>query len=310
MIDAPERQDQYPALIDLEETGGWLVFGAGGAGKTTLLRTIAVSAAASGQRRPGRRARPRLRLARARCDQRRWPRSSTWRPVTTSRRSPGTSPCSHDELRRRRRLLADAHAEHLTAYNERHDPLPRILVLLDGFGGFMSTFGDGARGGSAMASAVPLESWIERLVTIVVDGRQVGIHTVITADRRNAVPARIHAAIGSRLIMRHADETGYNEHGISSMRAKTLDLSPGRGLWDGGPTVQIAAVARDPSARGQSDAIADFAALLGADRPQVLASAPLPDDLEVDVRRRSRRRHRSRFRSAWPTSAGRRSSSI
>ncbi len=140
----------------------------------------------------------------------------------------------HDELVRRRRLLADAHAEHLTAYNERHDPLPRILVLIDGFGGFMSTFGDGARGGLAMASAVPLESWIERLVTIVVDGRQVGIHTVITADRRNAVPARIHAAIGSRLIMRHADETGYNEHGISSMRAKALDLSPGRGLWDGG----------------------------------------------------------------------------
>ena len=139
-----------------------------------------------------------------------------------------------DELLRRRRLLADAHAEHLTAYNERHDPLPRIVLLVDGFGGFMSTFGDTSRGGGGMASAVPLESWIERLVTIVVDGRQVGIHTVITADRRNAVPARIHAAVGSRLIMRHADENGYNEHGISSTRAKQLDLSPGRGLWDGG----------------------------------------------------------------------------
>ena len=187
-----------------------------------------------------------------------------------------------DELQRRRRLLADAHAEHLTAYNERHDPLPRIVLLVDGFGGFMSTFGDTSRGGGGMSSAVPLESWIERLVTIVVDGRQVGIHTVITADRRNAVPARIHAAVGSRLIMRHADENGYNEHGISSTRAKQLDLSPGRGLWDGGATVQIAAVARDPSARGQGDAIADFASLLGSDAPCVLASHALGDDVPVE----------------------------
>jgi S-DNA-T family DNA segregation ATPase FtsK/SpoIIIE len=65
------------------------------------------------------------------------------------------------------------------------------------------------------------------------------------------------------------------------MRAKTLDLSAGRGLWDGGAVVQIAAVARDPSARGQGDAIADFAALLGTGRPSVLMSAALPDDLGV-----------------------------
>src|SRR4029077_19557622 len=100
--------------------------------------------------------------------------------------------------------------------------------------------------------------------------------------RRNAVPARIHAAIGSRLIMRHADETGYNEHGISSLRARTLDLSPGRGLWDGGATVQIAAVARDPSARGQGEAIADFASLLGSEASSTIASAPLDDDVSLE----------------------------
>jgi len=155
------------------------------------------------------------------------------------------------------------------------------VVLIDSFGGFVSTFGDGSRAGSSMSSAVPMESWIERLVGIIVDGRQVGIHTVITADRRNSVPARIHAAIANRLIMRHADETGYNEHGISSTRAKNLDLSPGRGLWGGGATVQIAAVSHDPSARGQGDGIAEFAALLGSDRPSVLASAPLPEDVAL-----------------------------
>jgi len=281
MIDAPERQDQYPALVDLEESGGWLVFGAGGAGKTTLLRTIAVSAAASG----------------------------TADDVVmigfdfASRGLAGINALSqvidvatgddleavtrhlavlYDELLRRRRILADAHAEHLTAFNERHRPLPRILVLVDGFGGFLSTFGDNSRGGSAIASSVPMESWIERLVTIVVDGRQVGIHTVATADRRNAIPARIHAAVSSRLIMRHTDETGYNEHGISTTRARALELSAGRGLWDGGAAVQIASVSRDPSARGQGDAIASFAALVDSERPAVLTSASLADDVSLD----------------------------
>ena len=280
MIDAPERQDQYPALVDLEESGGWLVFGAGGAGKTTLLRTIAVSAAASGTA-------DQVALLGLDFASRGLGAVDALAQVVDVATGDDLEAVTRhlavlgDELVRRRRLLADAHAEHLTAYNERHAPLPRILLLVDGFGGFMSTFGESGRGGG-LSSAVPLESWIDRLVTIVVDGRQVGIHTVITADRRNAVPARIHAAIGSRLIMRHADETGYNEHGISSLRARTLDLSPGRGLWDGGATVQIAAVARDPSARGQGDAIADFAELLGTDRPSVLASAALPDDAPIE----------------------------
>ena len=46
--DAPEQQDQFPAVIDLEAGGGWLVFGSGGSGKTTLLRTLAVSAVTAG----------------------------------------------------------------------------------------------------------------------------------------------------------------------------------------------------------------------------------------------------------------------
>ena len=309
MIDAPERQDQYPALVDLEERGGWLVFGAGGSGKTTVLRTIAVSAAAAGG------ADQVVVLGLDFASRGLGALASLAQVVDVATGDDLEAVTRHlavlfDELHRRRRLLADAHAEHLTAYNERHDPLPRILLLVDGFGGFMSTFGDTSRGGGGMSSAVPLESWIERLVTIVVDGRQVGIHTVITADRRNAVPARIHAAVGSRLIMRHADETGYNEHGISSTRAKQLDLSPGRGLWDGGATVQIASVARDPSARGQGDAIADFASLLGSEAPcthRERAARRRPADRAISAASRSRR---CMCRSGWPTSPGRRSWSI
>ncbi len=49
LIDDPERQEQYPALVDLEEGGGLAVYGSGGSGRTTLLRTIAASAALDGR---------------------------------------------------------------------------------------------------------------------------------------------------------------------------------------------------------------------------------------------------------------------
>ena len=141
MIDAPEQQDQYPALVDLEESGGWLVFGAGGAGKTTLLRTIAVSAAASGTA-------DQVALLGLDFASRGLGAVNALAQVVDVATGDDLEAVTRhlavlgDELVRRRRMLADANAEHLTAYNERHAPLARILLLVDGFGGFMSTFGD------------------------------------------------------------------------------------------------------------------------------------------------------------------------
>ena len=43
MLDRPEAQDQRPAVVDLEESGGMLIHGSGGTGKTTALRTIAAA---------------------------------------------------------------------------------------------------------------------------------------------------------------------------------------------------------------------------------------------------------------------------
>ena len=279
MIDAPERQDQYPAVVDLESGGGLLVFGSGGAGKTTLLRTAAVSVAACGSSSDvvilgfdyASRGLGAIRQLAPTID------VVTGDDLEASTRHLATL---YDELVRRRNLLADANAEHLTAYNERHEPLPRILLLIDGFGGFISTFGESS--GGSLASAVPLESWLQRLLDVVVDGRQVGIHAIITAVRRNEVPARLHSAIANRLIMRHADETGYAEHGIPTARSKGLELAPGRGLWQGDKTVQVATISRDHSARSQGDFLSDFAQHLGGAAPTVLASRPLPEVVHLD----------------------------
>jgi S-DNA-T family DNA segregation ATPase FtsK/SpoIIIE len=277
LIDAPEQQDQRPGVIDLEEGGGLLVFGSGGAGKTTLLRTIAASLDQSDQAEPvativfdfasrglvGLRGLPSVIDVATGDD---------LEAVTRHLTMLGA------ELERRRRLLADAGAEHLTAYHRDQSPLPRIVVLIDGFGGLSSTLLEPA-GGLAMAS----EMWGELVNRLVIDGRQVGIHTVITADRRSAVPSRLHSAVANRLILRHADEGSYAEHGVPLVRARGLDLTPGRGLLQGETLIQVASVSSDPVGRAQGEAIAAMAAAATTASSIVLTSAALPDHVSLDL---------------------------
>ena len=277
LIDAPDMQDQFPAIIDLEAGSGWLVFGSGGAGKTTLLRTLAVSAIITGGADEvvvvgldfGSRALASLAPLPQVVD------IATGDDLEAVTRHLAVLDA---ELERRRHLLSAARAENLGSYNQRHDPLPRVLVLVDGFAGFSSTF----FGGSSMSSLVPLESWLERFINLVVDGRQVGIHVAMTADRRNAIPSRLHSAVANRLILRAADEMGYTEHGIPLARAKGLVLTPGRGLWQGDSEVQIATVSDDPSSEAQAAAIADLATKVEPPTIALLRSAALPEKLTLD----------------------------
>jgi S-DNA-T family DNA segregation ATPase FtsK/SpoIIIE len=282
LLDDPEHQDQRPAVVDLEEGGGLLVFGSGGSGKSTLLRSVAagaVSAARAGGRPVamvafdfasrslgGLRALPEMVDVAAGDDM----EAVTRHLVVLDA-----------ELARRRRVLADADAEHLTAYDRGADAsrpeLPRIVVLIDGFGGLMDTLLDPSRSGPVGAG----DEWHERLLRIVVDGRQVGIHTVITAGRRAEVPARVHAAISNRLILRHADDGSYAEHGVGRGRSEQLEHGAGRGLLQGTTLVQVAVVSREPGAKAQSAAIAALGGRPEASPATVLRSAPLPEVLQA-----------------------------
>ena len=272
MVDLPEQQDQAPLVVDLEQGGGLLVYGSGGSGKTTLLRTIAAGAATcSGPEQ----------VAVVAFD-------------FASRALRSIAPLPHviavagaddlesvtrqiamltNELERRRALLADAAAENLTSYNERHQPLARVLVLIDGFGALSNTFS----GGSSMTSAVPMENWLEQLVRIIIDGRQIGIHTVITADRRNSVPVAVQSSVANRLILSHADEGGYTDHGVPTSRARGLHLEPGRGLWQASATVQVACVSTGASAAEQAEALQVMGRTSHGRPPAELLTAPLPE---------------------------------
>lgn len=270
LADAPEEQTQPPAIVDLETGGGWLVFGTGGAGKTTLLRTVAASIGRTTDQTGnqahvlaidfGSRGLQALDALAHVID------VAAGDDLETVTRNLALL---DEEIQRRRSLLAHAGAENLTAYVRDHAPLPRIVLMIDDFGALADTLFNLGSGMHAIG-----DLWADRVQRIIIDGRQVGVHAIVTADRRNAVPSRLHTAIANRLILRHADPSSYSEYGIPHARSKELDLEPGRGLIDGSTTVQIALVSTDDSARAQAEAIRSADATIGA---RHRTSYPLPD---------------------------------
>jgi DNA segregation ATPase FtsK/SpoIIIE, S-DNA-T family len=180
------------------------------------------------------------------------------------------------EVASRRRALATHRAESLSAYIDAgHRDLPRIVLLVDGYPNLAATLGSGG-------ASTGLEVWLDTLNRIIVDGRQVGLHTVLTADRRG-VPAIVQSGIAARVVLRHADPAGYVDHGIAMHRAQHLDLAPGAGIWTDGRLTQLAALVDNPTGARQFEAIAHRSASLSGSVPAALRTAALGNDIELAV---------------------------
>ena len=277
MLDDPAAQAQYPAVFDLEEAGGLLIGGSGGSGKTTALRTTAVSAVSG--------ATPdEVALFVIDCAS---------RSLATLRDLPHVAAIATGddlesitrvitvltaELDRRRPLLSDldVQAENLSSYLDKGHKLPRIVVIVDGFQNL----------GPILGTVRPMEigplDWLAEFQRIVTDGRQLGIHVVLTVDRRQAVPALMMSAIGNRLVLRQTDEGGYLDYGVPSALARGLELPSGRALWNN-QLVQIGLVSDEPSAAAQGAAIAAIGASQSGRVPVELRTEPPPDEVRVPL---------------------------
>ena len=295
LFDAPETQQQGPLLVDLERGGGCLIFGSGGAGKTTALRSMALAL--------GSISRDEEAVAILAFD-------GASRGLSMLRPLPHVVDVATGddleaisrhivmldrELARRRQMLSHACAEHLSAYNAGNPPLPRIVVLIDDIGALVDLLG--GQGGALAAG----ETWPERLVRVLVEGRQVGIHGVVTADRRNAVPARLHAAVSNRIVLGHADRLGLRRPWRPLRRTRAA--RSGAADADGGTAstvIQIAVAVTRPL--GARPARGDRARRRGTSTAQptaVLRSTPLPR--RVTMRDRCGARCRSPRRSVSRT---------
>jgi S-DNA-T family DNA segregation ATPase FtsK/SpoIIIE len=245
--DDPAAQAQPTVAFQPDRDGNLAVYGTGGSGKSTLLRTLALAAGFTVRGGPchvygldfGARGLamleelPHVGSIVSGADHERITRLLGWlrsliddRALRYSRANAGTITSY--------RTAADAPDE------------PRILLLVDGIAAFRQAYevGDRAR-------------WFDLLVNIASDGRPVGVHVLLSADRPNAVPSALGSAVQRRIVLRMADAQDY---AVLGLPADVLAAAspPGRGLL-GNDEVQVALLGKEPDVGSQARMIRAFA---------------------------------------------------
>ena len=227
VVDDPARQAQDALVVDLEQEGSVLIYGTSGSGKTALLRAIGCSLAAGTSPRD-------LEL---------YGLDFASRGLLALEDLPHCgSVIGADDPERVLRLIAtlqramDARRRQTAEGGARPGErgLPRIVLLLDGYANFAAAF-----------ERVDFGAPVQALVRLVADGRSLGLHVVMTADRRADVPGSLAGVVPTRLVLRMASDDEYAALGLPRTRNADRDLPPGRGFAPDGREFQAAWVAPD-----------------------------------------------------------------
>lgn len=132
-----------------------------------------------------------------------------------------------------------------------HRRLPYLLVLVDGWEGFVDAMED-----------VDYGKPVDDFIRLCREGPRVGVCPVVVGGR-NVLHGRIRAAAADVLVLRQADATDYLEAGIRS-RFVPGRMPPGRALYAEGRDRTVVQIALLPggaeTARGQAEALARIGA--------------------------------------------------
>ncbi len=232
LVDEPQRQLQRPLVVDLDADGSVLVYGTSGSGKTALLRTLAVALALEAS--PDELHVYGLDFAtRGLAPLEPLPHVGAIVGGDDAERVERLFALLRKTLERRKLLFARAGVFSLADYrgSPQAQPEARILVLLDGYAGFAQAF-----------ERVNLGELVDALPRLVADGRPLGVHFAITADRRGAVPNALAGIVPAKLVLRMADEDEFAALGVEPRAVRGAQLPPGRGFLPGATEFQVASV--------------------------------------------------------------------
>lgn len=279
VVDDPGNQQQTTTYFRPDVDGNIVFYGASGSGKSTALRTLAVGAGITPRGGPvqvygldfssgGLAALESLPHVGAIID------------GADAERIQRLLRQLRDTVEERSARYAEASASTIEEYRqiaERPDE-PRILLLVDGYGTFRNEW----------ESVTSRLMWYQQFVQLLADGRAVGVHVAVTADRSGAVPSSVAGSLQRRIIMRQVDPNAYTMLGVPK---DVLEESspPGRAISPGGLEMQVAVLGGSPNLAEQVRAIEKLAGTLrrgGVDEappvrrlPELVPAAEMPASL-------------------------------
>lgn len=276
--DEPEAQSQGSAAFCPDEDGNMAVFGTGGAGKSACLRTLAVAAGLTMRGGP--------------CHVYGLDFAGRGLQMLEAFDHVGAIINGDDDERVVRLLRAlrtqiDDRAVRYSAVNAGsiddyrvragHPEEPRVLVLVDGMASFRQAYELGSG------------RWFEAFLLLAAEGRPVGVHFVVSADRAAALPAALNSVVQRRLVMRMANESDYFELGAPA-NGFAGSAPPGRGFLDK-TEVQVAVLGGTANTADQASAIQSLARQLRQSTkrcpapaigrlPELVSLSDLPTDVD------------------------------
>ncbi|MFD5773290.1 FtsK/SpoIIIE domain-containing protein [Streptomyces fungicidicus] len=251
LIDLPAKQSRTPLSLDLVHGEHTMLLGGARSGRSTALRTLAGSLARATSPHD-------VHLYGIDCG------SNALLPLM---RLPHVGAVvTRDEPDRVRRLIerllaeiarrqqslamegaSSAAEQRATAAPE--DRLPWMVLLLDSWEGFASTF-----------ESYNYGQLIESAQRIFREGSAVGLKVVMTADR-SGLSGHVSSAFADRLVLRFADPNDYSTAGLQA-REVPKNMPPGRALRitdTGVDETQIGLLAEDPAGQAQVRALREIA---------------------------------------------------
>ncbi|MFZ4893417.1 FtsK/SpoIIIE domain-containing protein [Plantibacter sp. Mn2098] len=266
VADVPEQQLQLPVYFRPDVDGHLAVFGTGGTGKSTTLRTLGIAAGITPRGGPvdvygldfGTGS---LRMLEA------LPHVGSIIPGDDAERVVRLLRMLRELLDERGPKYAEANAGTIEEYRSitgDHGER-RILVLLDNYPGFRQEY-EATTGRSV---------WYAVFQQILAEGRPLGIHIALSADRAGSVPTSVTSAVQKRVVHRQADDTGY---AVLDVPNDVLSAAspPGRAIVDG-LEVQVAVLGASSVVAEQSRAVvrlAEAMATTGRAPAAVVGSLP------------------------------------